>query len=145
MKPDDFSLVDVTQLRENRQWQAQYRTLMHWGEYIQTKSEVRTPENKIRGCSADAWLMLRDGLFYFDSDSRIINGLAALLLAHFSRGDESVLEVSYWQDLFQELGLQKHLSPSRNNGFQALVRRMQELWKNKNPLTTGEGGIRGAN
>lgn len=144
MKPDDFSLVDVTQLREERQWQAQYRTLMRWGEYVQTKAEVRTPENKIRGCSADAWLILRDGLFYFDSGSRIINGLAALLLANFNREGEIALEVHYWRNLFQELGLQKHLSPSRNNGFQALVRRMQELWKNKNPLPQGEGGINGA-
>ncbi|MCR6652108.1 MAG: SufE family protein [Cellvibrionaceae bacterium] len=144
MKPDDFSLVDVTQLREERQWQAQYRTLMRWGEYVQTKAEVRTPENKIRGCSADAWLEIRGDIFYFDSDSRIINGLAALLLTQFKRDSENALEVLYWQNLFQELGLQKHLSPSRNNGFQALVRRMQELWKNKNPLPEGEGGINGA-
>ncbi len=128
MKQDDLSSVNIAALREHRQWQTQYRNLMEWGGKIQPKPELRLPENKIRGCSADAWLCRQDGDFYFDSDSRIINGLAALLLTQVAQEGERMLDVQVWRDLLQELGLQKHLSPSRNNGFQALVVRMSELW-----------------
>jgi SufE protein probably involved in Fe-S center assembly len=138
MTQDDLSSVNIAALRENRQWQTQYRILMEWGGKIQPKPELRLPEYKIRGCSADAWLCRQDDGFYFDSDSRIINGLAALLLVQVTQEGGRMLDVQVWRNLLQELGLQKHLSPSRNNGFQALVLRMNELWYNP-PLPRGEG------
>jgi cysteine desulfuration protein SufE len=133
MQQDDLSSVNIAELRANRQWQTQYRTLMEWGGKIQPKPELRLPENKIRGCSADAWLCRQSNIFYFDSDSRIINGLAALLLTQVVQEGERMLDVQIWKEVLQELGLQKYLSPSRNNGFQALVLRMNELWHNPLP------------
>lgn len=128
MKQDDFSIIDIHDLETNRQWQAQYRLLMRWGDAIHTKPELRAEHNKIRGCAASTWLALHDGQFYFDSDSRIIKGLAALLLTQINKGEIRVENLEKWDDLLQSLGLRKHLSPSRNNGLQALVRRMLELW-----------------
>jgi cysteine desulfuration protein SufE len=128
MKQDDFSSVDIHTLAVDRQWQSQYRALMRWGELIQTKPELRIDQNRIRGCAASAWLALKNEEFYFDSDSRIINGLAALLLAQIKLGDIGVEDTRGWENLLQDLGLRKHLSPSRNNGVQALIRRMSELW-----------------
>lgn len=128
MKQDDLSSVNIQTLEADRQWQSQYRTLMMWGGLIQTKAELRVEQNKIRGCAVNAWLTLQNGHFYFDSDSRIINGLAALLLAQLQNGAISLENIKQWETRLQEIGLQKHLSPSRNNGIQALIRRMLELW-----------------
>jgi len=54
--------------------------------------------------------------------------LAALLLAQINNGEIHVEDIKEWDALLQDLGLRKHLSPSRNNGIQALIRRMGELW-----------------
>lgn len=134
---DDLSAVDLHLLRTNRQWQSQYRLLMQWGDFIQPKPPLRTTENKIYGCAANAWLELRNDRFSFDSESRIINGLAALILAQVEKGQEPV--DNNWAELLRELGLSKHLSPSRNNGILAMTRRMRELrqlacTQSKNPL-----------
>lgn len=141
MQPDDFSQVDIEQLRQNRQWQSQYRLLIEWGQLIQTKPDLRIPDNKINGCATDAWLDYDGGNFYFDSDSRIINGLAALFLSQAKRSlrqadslksdDRIRIDVSQWEKILEELGLQRHLSPSRSNGFRALVRRAQVLVRQK--------------
>lgn len=128
MKQDDFSTVNMDELTTSRQWQFQYRVLMNWGGLVHIKPELRVEQNKIRGCAANAWLALREGRFYFDSDSRIINGLAALLLAQIDAKKIAVGNLSDWQHILQDAGLQRHLSPSRNNGVQALIRRMGELW-----------------
>lgn len=139
MSPDDFSHIDLNELRQNRQWQTQYRLLMEWGKMVRSKPEIRVPQNKIRGCATDAWLCFEGGIFYFDSDSRIINGLATLLLSQ----DPQKLQqhdTQFWQDFLQELGLQRHLSPSRNNGFQALVRRTYELLKQLPPAPVTQEG-----
>lgn len=128
MMQDDFSSVDVSTLANNRQWQAQYRTLMSWGDLIQPKPELRLDEHRVRGCAANAWLALQENQFFFDSDSRIIKGLAALLLAQLGNGSLRVENLAAWERQLQQLGLHKHLSPSRNNGLQALQRRMRELW-----------------
>lgn len=133
MTPDDFSSVNLDLLRQNRQWQAQYRQLMEWGNLIQPKPELRLADNKIRGCAADAWLSFDGKRFFFDSDSRIINGLSVLFLSQVERalqqGNslEGVIDELAWAEMLTELGLQKHLSPSRSNGFRALVRRAHEL------------------
>lgn len=128
MKQDDLSSVNIQTLEADRQWQSQYRILMTWGALIQTKAELRVEQNKIRGCAANAWLTLMNHQFYFDSESRIINGLAALLLAQLQNGEISMENIKQWETRLQELGLHKHLSPSRNNGIQALIRQMVELW-----------------
>lgn len=126
MTEDDFSTINLNQLRENRQWQAQYRVLMNWGSLIQPKPDLRRAEHKLKGCATDAWLAWQDGSFYFDSDSRIINGLAALILSQHQAGNGELKEGD-WQTMLRELGLTKHLSPSRNNGVHALISRMSEL------------------
>lgn len=141
MKQDDLSSVDIQILEADRQWQSQYRTLMTWGALIQIKADLRVEKNKIRGCAANAWVALNEGQFYFDSDSRIINGLAALLLAQLQNGEMTIEDIKNWEMRLREIGLHKHLSPSRNNGIQALTRQMVKLWNdalsnniNENPL-----------
>lgn len=127
MTPDDFSSVDLQQLRYAGDWQHQYRLLMQWGDLVNKKETIRTEEHRVKGCATPAWLMYEDGQFYFDSDSRIINGLAALLLSVAARGNPGEVYPTFWEAHLRELGLARHLTPSRTNGFRALVRQVHEL------------------
>ena len=127
MTPDNFSNVDPHALRAVGNWQNRYRLLMQWGGLITRKDVIRTEDNRIKGCATPAWLAHIDGIFYFDSDSRIINGLAALVLAVAARGIPGELTPGHWEALMRELDLAKHLTPSRTNGFRALVRRVHDV------------------
>ena len=64
----------------------------------------------------------QDGKLYFSaiSDSSIVSGLVYLALRIYSgRSAEEILNTE--PDFIQAIGLSKHLSPTRNNGFTALL------------------------
>ena len=62
--------------------------------------------------------------FSFDSDSRVINGLAVLLLAQAQGKTTSEVSELDFAQLLSSLGLEKHLTPSRNNGLKAIISRV---------------------
>jgi cysteine desulfuration protein SufE len=128
---DDLSSVSLPELIATHNWQSQYRLITQWGKLIQHKPELRTPECLVRGCEVSAWLAHTEekGVhqFAFDSDSRVINGLAVLLLAQVQ--GKTTLEVRDvdFEQLLLSVGLEKHLTPSRNNGLGALIVKILEL------------------
>ena len=125
---DDLSSVSLPELIAANNWQAQYRLITQWGKLIQHKPELRNPENIIRGCEVSAWLAHREShgvhQFSFDSDSRVINGLAVLLLAQAQGKTTSEVSELDFAQLLSSLGLEKHLTPSRNNGLKAIISRV---------------------
>lgn len=126
--PDDLSSVSLPELIAANNWQAQYRLITQWGKLIQHKPELRNPENIIKGCEVSAWLAHRESNgvheFSFDSDSRVINGLAVLLLAQVQGKTTSEVSELDFAQLLSSLGLEKHLTPSRNNGLKAIISRV---------------------
>ncbi|HOY22126.1 MAG TPA: SufE family protein [Cellvibrio sp.] len=127
--PDDLSSVSLQELIATNNWQSQYRLITQWGKLIQHKPELRNADNLVKGCEVSAWLAHKEeegGLHYFafDSDSRVINGLAVLLLAQVQ--GKTTLEVSEldFERLLLSVGLEKHLTPSRNNGLRAIIARV---------------------
>ena len=65
--------------------------------------------------------------FNADSDAHIVRGLVAVLLAAYSnKSPEDILQVDI-RDIFEQLDLQTHLSPSRSNGFFAMVERIRAI------------------
>ena len=125
---DDLSAVSLPELIAANNWQAQYRLITQWGKLIQHKPELRNPENIIKGCEVSAWLAHREShgvhQFSFDSDSRVINGLAVLLLAQAQGKTTSEVSELDFAQLLSSLGLEKHLTPSRNNGLKAIISRV---------------------
>ncbi|SHG04947.1 cysteine desulfurase / selenocysteine lyase [Microbulbifer donghaiensis] len=123
---DDLSTLQLEQLASQRNWQDRYRELMRWSKAISAKPAIRRPENLVRGCASDAWLVHaeRGGRHYFalDSDSRVVKGLGALLLSQVDGRTAGQIRAQDLPRLFSELGLEKHLSQSRSNGFYALLR-----------------------
>ncbi|GMG88479.1 aminotransferase class V-fold PLP-dependent enzyme [Biformimicrobium ophioploci] len=124
---DSIEELSVETLERARGWQARYRELMQWSKAISPKPWLRTPENLVRGCESDAWLQVSEApdgkQVYVDSDSRVVKGLAALLLVLMRdyRQEPEMREKILQR--FTDLGFERHLSESRSNGFRALLER----------------------
>jgi len=127
---DDLSSVSLVELVATQNWQAQYRLIIQWGKLIQPKPSLRTAENLLKGCEVSAWLAHTEenGLhsFAFDSHSRVINGLAVLLLSQVNRKTTAEINAVDFKKILLDVGLEKHLTPSRNNGLRAIIVKIKE-------------------
>ena len=113
-------------------WEQRARLLMQWGERLPAlAAEDKVDANLVQGCESLVWLVgcLRDDHWQFaaSSDARLIRGLVALLLARVNGLSAEALQAVDLPDWFNQLGLSRQLSPSRSNGLNAVLKRMNEL------------------
>lgn len=113
-------------------WEQRARLLMQWGERLPALSDAdKTEANRVHGCESQVWLVgaLQDGHWQFSasSDARLIRGLVGLLLARVNGLTAAELQQVDLPDWFDQLGLSRQLSPSRSNGLNAVLQRMNEL------------------
>ncbi|HCS42294.1 MAG TPA: Fe-S metabolism protein SufE [Pseudomonas sp.] len=113
-------------------WEQRARLLMQWGDRLPALSDVDKVEaNRVHGCESQVWLVgaLQDGHWQFaaGSDARLIRGLVALLLARVNGLSAAELQQVDLPEWFNQLGLSRQLSPSRSNGLNAVLQRMNEL------------------
>ena len=118
-------------------WEERYRYVIDLGRKLPELDEkYKTEDNRVKGCVSSVWLITRTGEgeppvleFDADSDAHIVRGLVAILLIAYSgKTAADILEVDI-RDFFRQLDLEKHLSPSRSNGFFSMVERIQALAK----------------
>lgn len=113
-------------------WEQRARLLMQWGDRLPVLGDVdKVDANRVHGCESQVWLVgsLTDGRWQFSasSDARLIRGLVALLLARVNGLSAVELQQVDLPDWFDQLGLNRQLSPSRSNGLNAVLLRMNEL------------------
>ena len=113
-------------------WEQRARLLMQWGDRLPALSDADTVDaNRVHGCESQVWLVatLVDGHWQFaaSSDARLIRGLVALLLARVNGLSAAELQQVDLPEWFNQLGLSRQLSPSRSNGLNAVLQRMNEL------------------
>lgn len=111
------------------EWMDRYEHLIAQGKTLLAASEsIKTDDNLIRGCQSKVWITAekRDGLVYFtaDSDAIITRGLVALLLRVYNGLAPEVLAQADFGFL-QEIGLTEHLSPTRANGLQSMMKQIR--------------------
>jgi cysteine desulfuration protein SufE len=114
-------------------WEERYRYLIDLGRAMPALPEIlKTEENLVRGCTSRVWMVggLDTGRFLkfqADSDAHIVRGLIALLVSayHGQQADE-IARIDI-EGFFKSIGLDSHLSPSRRNGFFAMVERIKGL------------------
>lgn len=113
-------------------WQERYRYIIDLGMKLPPLEEShKTEDNKVRGCMSQVWMTHRlEGPtlhFFADSDSHIVKGLISVLLTLYSgRTSKEVLAVDI-ERVFEEIGLNQHLSPNRRNGFYSMVERIRTV------------------
>lgn len=112
-------------------WENQYRLIIQLGKLLPAlPAERQTEENRLKGCESQAWLRgekSEDGCWHFacDSDARIVRGLIVIVLAALNHQTAGEIQAFDMDGYFAELGLEKHLSPSRGNGLRAIVLAMR--------------------
>ncbi|WP_413625964.1 SufE family protein [Luteibacter sp. Lutesp34] len=110
-------------------WTERYQYLIDLGRQLPSfPDERKTEENRVHGCQSMVWLIPSGDAsrMHFDaaSDSAIVSGLIALVLRVYS--DRSAREIVETEPTFiQEIGLAKHLSPTRSNGLAAMLAKLK--------------------
>ena len=131
---------EIAQSLENASaWQQKYREIMLLGKQLPPMPEVlKTNDALVPGCESKVWLYLDFDLeentlvIVGDSDTRIVKGLLAIVLALYNGlTPAQVINTNAFAE-FQRLGLIQHLSPSRGNGIKAMVERIQTMAQQKN-------------
>ncbi|WP_323954319.1 SufE family protein [Aeromonas hydrophila] len=114
-------------------WENQYRLIIQLGKQLPAlPGEWQQEAFRLKGCESQAWLKGEkgeDGNWHFacDSDARIVRGLIVIVLAALNHQSSTAIQAFDMEKYFSELGLEKHLSPSRGNGLRAIVLAIREL------------------
>ncbi|MGY3859813.1 SufE family protein [Aeromonas intestinalis] len=125
VEPDANSIRQ--QFAAAKGWENQYRLIIQLGKLLPAlPMEWQIEENRLKGCESQAWLkgeQSEDGCWHFacDSDARIVRGLIVIVLAALNHQSAETIQTFDMDSYFAELGLEKHLSPSRGNGLRAIV------------------------
>jgi len=106
-------------------WSERYQYLIDLGRKLPPfPEEWKTEEHRLRGCQSMVWIVPSGDASRLDfaaiSDSAIVSGLVYLALRVYSgRSAREILDTQ--ADYIGEIGLAKHLSPTRSNGLAALL------------------------
>ena len=113
-------------------WEDRYAYIIDLGRKLPPfPEEDRTEKNFVHGCQSQVWVSHhRDSdtgklFFLIDSDAMIVKGLAAIvLIALNARTSEDLLAVDV-DDVFKQIDLFRHISPTRGNGLRSMVEKIR--------------------
>ena len=125
----DFAILD--------DWEDRYRYVIELGRQLPPlPASLKTDASKVRGCASQVWLISTpEGSspgrgdtrlsFAGESDSHIVQGLIAILLALANGRTAAELAGMDIAARFDALGLKEHLTPQRSNGLASMVARIK--------------------
>ena len=115
-------------------WSDRYQYIIGLGNRLPPLTdEYHTDKYRVEGCMSQVWLkteiVQENGQkklrFNADSDSAIVKGLFAVLRTLFSdKTPDEILAVDL-DAAFERIGLDRHLSPNRRNGFYSMIEEMR--------------------
>ena len=134
-----YSPLTVEELLETfddlEAWDERYGYLIELGREIPAMPEqLKTQDTKVDGCMSQVWMTAaleadhrEKVVVTADSDSMIVKGLIAVLLAIYSGKTPQEILAAEPNEVFDRLGLQQHLSSQRRNGLSSMVGRVKQL------------------
>ncbi len=108
-------------------WEDRYRYIIDLGKSLPPLSEeYKTADRLIKGCQSQVWMNAenKQGHLFFavDSDAHIVRGLLGVVLSAFNgKTAQEILDFDI-KGYFSKLDLLQHLSATRGNGLQAMVK-----------------------
>ena len=123
---DEFTFLD--------DWVDRYELIIDYGKNLPTLPEAdKTDNNLIDGCQSKVWLTAELDrsnpekplvIFHGDSDALLVRGIVALLIKVLSgHSPKEIVDADLY--FIDKIGLQEHLSPTRNNGVVAMLKQMR--------------------
>lgn len=109
-------------------WEEKYLYIIELGARLEPLPESwRQPENLISGCQSQVWIIMqRDEqgrvTLYGDSDAAIVKGLIAVVFSLYQGLTVQEIVERDVRPFFEELALNQHLTPSRSQGLEAMLR-----------------------
>ena len=115
-------------------WMDRYEYIIDLGKQLDSfPDEWKIEENKVHGCQSQVWFktQLKNDLFVCRaiSDSAIVSGLIALLLKIYNQKDPRDI-VSTNPTFVSMIGLDEHLSPTRSNGLNVMLKKIKNDARN---------------
>ena len=110
-------------------WMEKYEYLIDLGKDLPLiQEELKTEERLIEGCQSRVWLNadFNDGKMQFSADSEAIitKGIIGLLIRVLNNEKpETVIKTDL--KFISDIGLQEHLSPTRANGLNGMIKKMK--------------------
>ena len=111
-------------------WSERYQYLIDLGRKLPPfPVEWKTEEHRLHGCQSMVWIVPNGDARRLDfqaiSDSAIVSGLIFLALRVYSgRSASEILATA--PDYIADIGLARHLSPTRSNGLASLLAFIRE-------------------
>lgn len=120
----------LAELLAAKNQQQRYRLLMQLAEQLSNKPAIRLAEHQVHGCESPLWLQVQAQDDHFvlsiDTDSRLLKGLAVILLEQLNHQSSEVIQAFELESLLQELALDRYINSSRQNGLHALVNNIKQ-------------------
>jgi cysteine desulfuration protein SufE len=110
-------------------WMQKYEYLIDLGKDLPLiQVELKTDERLIEGCQSRVWLYANceNGKMQFSADSEAIitKGIIGLLIRVLNdEHPETILKADL--KFISDIGLQEHLSPTRANGLNGMIKKMK--------------------
>jgi cysteine desulfuration protein SufE len=111
-------------------WSERYQYLIDLGRKLPAfPDELRTEQHRLHGCQSMVWIVPSGDALRLDfaaaSDSAIVSGLGYLALRVYSgRSAREIVDTD--PGYIADIGLARHLSPTRSNGLAALLAFIRE-------------------
>ncbi|AKA37345.1 cysteine desulfuration protein SufE [Yersinia ruckeri] len=109
-------------------WEEKYLYVIELGAMLPPlNAEQRQQENLISGCQSQVWISMTlddQGIVRFagDSDATIVKGLVALVfILYQDLTPQQIIDLDV-RPFFADLALSQHLTPSRSQGLEAMIR-----------------------
>lgn len=117
-------------------WEEKYLYVIELGGRLPHLDDAdRQVNNLISGCQSQVWIVMRlnpqgQVEFYGDSDAAIVKGLLAVVfIVYRDLTPQQIVELDV-RPFFTELALNQHLTPSRSQGLEAMVRAIRHKAQN---------------
>jgi cysteine desulfuration protein SufE len=121
---ETFSFLDEGEER--------YRYIIELGKELSgLPDEAKVEANRVHGCQSRVWMVadVDDGVLDVraDSDAFIVRGLIKILLSIYEGKSPAEAAELDPKGVFEQIGLEQHLSMGRRNGLFSMVGRVQAL------------------
>ncbi|MFS2223644.1 cysteine desulfuration protein SufE [Pantoea sp. B65] len=109
-------------------WEEKYLYVIELGAVLPELSDsLHLPEYSISGCQSQVWIVMdqaSDGTIQLrgDSDAAIVKGLIAIVFILYQQMTAREIVSFDVRPWFEQLALTQHLTPSRSQGLEAMIR-----------------------
>lgn len=109
-------------------WEEKYLYIIELGALLPELAESsHSAENTISGCQSQVWILMdvdqeNRVVLQGDSDAAIVKGLIAIVFILYQQMTPTEILAFDVRPWFDQLALSQHLTPSRSQGLEAMIR-----------------------